>query len=167
MMTAVNIKQCDLNEGILSRPQICFLMFSTMTSNCSEAVFGLFITLTCLSSNSKRSQFRKRKILHHFLCTWPWSWFNLRRSSYWPMLVSSGHYFSYFSVLSFLGWQDAELSPTNIPSLMCLLRFTGAQSLVTVVTQWLSVNNFRLPGKALHDLTCHLPSHLCLTPEPK
>ena len=39
MMTAVNIKQCDLNEGVLSRPQIYFLMFSTMISSCSEATF--------------------------------------------------------------------------------------------------------------------------------
>lgn len=39
--------------------------------------------------------------------------------------------------------------------------------LVTVVMQWFSVNHFRLPGKTLPALTCHLPGHLCLALVPK
>lgn len=76
---------------------------------------------------------------------------------------------SFTFVLSFQNrGKDAELSPL----ITLLLANVSAQihrglKLVTVVTQWLSVNNFRLPGKALHDLTCHLPSHLRLTLDPK
>lgn len=45
-----------------------------------------------------------------------------------------------------------------------LLANLSAQiKLVTAVTQWLSANNFRLPGKALRGLACHLHSHLRLT----
>lgn len=89
---------------------------------------------------------------------------------------------------SAMSWLDLCQCPeviASLPSVYCLLAAGGRMlnlrlliilllttvssqvhrslKLVTVVMQWFSVNHFRLPGKALPALMCHLSSHLCLS----